>query len=390
MKTRGWRSVLAVVLAVSMVSPEVAFARKPKVTSVRQSLPKASRPMWDAAVKLTKGGNWDGARAQFLQVYEQSKNPRVLFNVAVCEKNLGRYADAIDYLKRELDEGSGKLTKKETQEIERAITGLEKFVSDLSVEVNVPGAKIYVDGREVGVSPLVKPVRVQTGERRVSAKLAGHTDASAQVDVAAGKPAHVDLKLEALQKTALVEVKVTGASNAVVKIDGKEVGPAPFRGKVAVAPQPVEFAAEAPGFVRASQSVKLEDGKKTQVTLTLAPEQSKGRLTVVTRPTGGLIEIDGHARATSRFEGALDAGSHQVVVKKRGYYTFVQDVEVRRGADRSVTASLNEDRNTNFVPWLIGSVVVLGASAVAIGLMVQPSDQDPVQGTLPPNVVEHR
>jgi hypothetical protein len=57
---------------------------------------------------------------------------------------------------------------------------------------------------------------------------------------------------------------------------------------------------------------------------------------------------------------------------------------VPRGGERSVTASLNEDRNTNFVPWLIGTVVVLAATTVAVVLIASKPDQEPVNGTLPP------
>lgn len=386
---RALASALALAASLAVVSPHVAHAKKPKV-SLRESLPSAAQKSWDAAIDQYEQSNWSGAEADFLRAYELSKSPRVLFNVAVCQKNRGSYAQAIDTFKRELAEGKGTLAREDEREILAAIAGLEKFVSELTVEVNVPGAHVLVDGVEVGVAPLATPVRVPTGERRVTARLAGYGEASQQVLVSGGKASSVRLALEAVQRTALVEVQVTGASNAVVKVDGKEVGPAPFRGKVAVAPQPVEFAAEAPGFVRASQSVMLADGQTSRITLSLSPEQSKGRLTVVSRPEGGLIEVDGQPRATTRFEGALDAGTHQVVVKKRGYYTFVQDVELKRGEGRSLTASLNEDRNTNFVPWLVGSIVVLGASAVAVGFMVRPADQDPVAGSLPPNIVEHR
>ena len=46
--------------------------------------------------------------------------------------------------------------------------------------------------------------------------------------------------------------------------------------------------------------------------------------------------------------------------------------------------SLNEDRNTSFVPWLIGTVVVLGATSVAVILIASKADEKPVDGTLAP------
>ena len=60
------------------------------------------------------------------------------------------------------------------------------------------------------------------------------------------------------------------------------------------------------------------------------------------------------------------------------YYVFP------KGGERSVTASLNEDGNTSFVPWLIGSIVVGTAITVGIVLLATPPDGKPVNGTLPP------
>ena len=58
-----------------------------------------------------------------------------------------------------------------------------------------------------------------------------------------------------------------------------------------------------------------------------------------------------------------------------------------KGGERTVTAQLNEDRNTSFVPWLIGTVLVVGASSVAIYFITRPKDEEPVKGSLPPFTV---
>ena len=52
-----------------------------------------------------------------------------------------------------------------------------------------------------------------------------------------------------------------------------------------------------------------------------------------------------------------------------------------------MTASLNEDRNTSFVPWLVGTVLVVGASTAAVYFVTKPKDEEPVKGSLPPFAV---
>ncbi|MBS2015535.1 MAG: PEGA domain-containing protein [Deltaproteobacteria bacterium] len=384
---------LAIALATTIVAPSftvltasTAFAQ-PKRKPLREQLNAEAQKHWDTALALYQRNQWDGARTSFNAAYEASKNPRVLFNVAVCEKNLGRYARAIEVFKRELEEGKGTLAPDEEAEIKTQISGLEQFVATLVIEVNEPGAEIFVDETKVGVSPLPGPVSVQLGERRIRATKAGFGEARETIELKGGSSGRVALKMASNTKTSLVSINVLGPQNATVKIDGKEVGPAPYKGQVVVSAEPHQFSAEAPGYVAATQSAVVREGEQLTLTLQLAMEQQKGKLLVSAKPEGAIIEIDGKVVGATKWEGPVDVGTHQISVKKQGFYTFNQDVEVVKGAERPITATLNEDRNTSFVPWLIGTVLVVGVSAVSIYFVTKPKDQDQVQGTLPPFTV---
>jgi hypothetical protein len=359
-------------------------ARRP----LREALPIEARGHWDAGVALARRGDkWREARASFNAAYELSKNPRVLFNVAVCEKELGRFAAAYETFKRELAEGKGLLSVAEEKEVAEAIAGLERYVAYVTIETSEKDADVFIDEEKIDRQKLVSPVLVSLGERRVRASKSGFSDAEQVLQLAGGAKSTVNLKLQALIKTARVNVSVVGPSSAIVKIDGKEVGPAPYAGLLVISAEPHQVSAEAPGFVTASQSALVKEGEVLNLTLQLAAEQQKGKLVVVTRPEGGLIEIDGKFVGATRWEGPVDARTHQVVVKKEGFYPFNFDVEVPKGGERSVSATLNEDRNTSFVPWLIGSLVVGAALTVGIVLIATPKDEEPVSGTLTPGKI---
>ncbi len=154
-----------------------------------------------------------------------------------------------------------------------------------------------------------------------------------------------------------------------------------------VSAEPHQFAAEAPGYVPATQSAVVREGEAINLTLQLSQEQQKGKLVVLAHPEGAAIEIDGKLVGASRWEGPVDVGTHQVVVKKQGHYAWSYDVDVPKGSERTVTATLNQDRNTSFVPWLIGTVLVVGASSVAVYFITRPKDEEPVKGSLPPFTV---
>lgn len=395
---RGATKSIALVLAISIVSPSMLVAlpgdaqaqpKRPK--SVRDLLDGEARKSWDTAVNLANHGQWDAARSAFLQAYELSRNPRVLFNVGVAEKNNQRFAQAIDTFRRELAEGRGLLAPDEEAEINAAIASLEKYVMAVTINVSEPGAHVFVDDTEVGISPLKGPVTVSLGSHRIRATKPGMADAQARVE-GVKKDESVNLKLEANIRSARVNIAVVGPKVAVIKVDGREVGSAtpttPYSGVVEARQDPHEFSAEAPDFVTAKVSAVVRENEPLSLTLQLSTEQRKGRLLVSAIPEGATIDIDDKPVGATKWEGTVDAGKHQIVVKKQGFYTWSYDVDVPRGAERSVSARLNEDRNTSFVPWLIGTVLIAGAATTALYFILRPKDQEPVQGSLPPHTVD--
>jgi hypothetical protein len=63
---------------------------------------------------------------------------------------------------------------KESYELARAnFAEARRHIGALDVRVSEPGAAVLVDGRQVGVSPLPRPVYVAPGQHRVSGQLAG-------------------------------------------------------------------------------------------------------------------------------------------------------------------------------------------------------------------------
>lgn len=375
-----------VVPPVMTAFPTTAFAQKAKPT--REQLPLEARGHWDAGVAFAqKGSSWDAARASFKAAYDLSKNPRVLYNVGICEKELSHFAAALDTFKRELAEGKD-LPAADRAEVQQNIEDLKKLVGQLTIEVSEKDADVYIDGEKIDPARLAGPITVDLGTRQLRASKAGFSDAQATVSLNGGATQTAKLVLRQFVPTALVNVNVLGPTNAVVKIDGNERGSAatgkPWQGQLTVQKDPHQISAEAPGYVTATQPVSVREGETTNVTLQLAMDQEKGKLIVVTRTEGAAIEIDGKVVGASRWEGPVDARTHQITVKKTGYYPFTYDVDVPRGGERSVTANLNEDRNTSFVPWLVGTIVVGAAITVGIVLLATPPDEKPTRGTLSP------
>lgn len=371
----------------------VAFAAPPaapaKKGSIHDELTGEAQSSWDRGLELFARQRWDSAEAEFQRAYDLSKNPRVLFNVGACEKALSHYTKAIDIFKRELAEGGGKLTPEDETRLRDNISGLGDFVSTLMVDVSEPDATIVVDDETVGKSPLQKPVDVNIGRRKVVVQKPGFAQASENITVLGKTPAKLSFKLEPLVKTSVIEVNVQGAPSAIIKVDGKEVGTSPYKGRLTITNDPHVVSAEAPGFVPVSQPVTLKEGEPTTLTLALSKEIAQGRLKIRAQPSGAIIELDGKFVGADVWEGPVGTeNTHQVTVKKEGFYTWTHDIEVKPGQEKPVTVELNEDRHPSFVPWLIGTILVVGGGAIAAGFIFAPKDQEPVKGTLPPYTVQ--
>jgi hypothetical protein len=375
-----------IILAI-LLTASTAFAQG---KSLRDQLPIEARGHWDAGVALAGRGDaasWAAARTSFYEAYKLSHNPRVLFNVAVCEKNSLHYDKAYSTIQRELDEGkvaSPQLSAGEVNEANSFMKGLEAFVARINITIDQKDADIYVNDEKIDNSKLPGPYLVSSGPIKVRATKAGFGEAVQNTELAGGKTGDITLKMQATERTTTVNINVIGPPFATVKVDNQVVGQTPFSGPIKVQDTPHQISIEAPGYVTGIQTVTVKEGPPINLTMTLAAEQVKGKLLINAIPEGAVIEIDGAIMGATRWEGPVDAKLHQVSVKKQGYYTWTQDVDVPKGGQREVTARLDADRNNSFLPWLIGSVVVGTAVIVGIVLLATPPDEPAKAGNLAP------
>jgi len=78
----------------------------------------------------------------------------------------------------------------------------EKFVLEVEagqvvVLVNVAGASVFVDGQQVGTTPLTETLSLPPGRHVLSVRAADHEDAERQIDVEAGAKQVLDIVLSA-------------------------------------------------------------------------------------------------------------------------------------------------------------------------------------------------
>jgi len=359
----------------SAAKPQNAAPAAPP--SIRDELSPEARKDWDAARELYDAADYRSALVHFEKAYELSKNPRVLFNIGVCWKDLTQYAQAIRVWERALGLRE-RLPAEDVQKIEFAVGAARPFVSTLQLATDQTGAVLSIDGVEIGVTPFIEPVRIDVGRRKLSLVKDGFAPLEKTVDVVQGAPVALTLALVPLLKTGIVSISVTGAPGATLFMDGRELGRAPFQGEVPEGPH--TFEARAAGYYATRQTSEVPYGKTLSLSLSLARARSEGKVRVIANPTDARIQIDGSPKGHGAWEGILPAGGHQLVVEKSGFETFAQEISLSPNQERTVEVRLSKKQS--WLWWTIGVAAVVGGGAVTAVVLSRPTEKSSVSGTL--------
>jgi hypothetical protein len=382
--------LVALLLSSAMLAPSLpamAQGAKPAVKaaakkkSLKESLKGEALDAFNRGVELYKNQNFEGAKAEFEQAYNLSKDARLLFNMAIAERDAKRYSRAVARLEQLLKEGD-ELSDKDKQDARDLLEGLKQYTAPITVTINEPGATVLVDDIEVGKSPLDRPLIVDVGERNIVARKVGFLDASKRLTVSGGKADKVDLSLEASQKKGTLSVKATGAPSAVVVVDGVEQGVAPWQGEVSAEKHTIEIRAK--GFVTESRTETIPHKGTIVIEVALRPDQ--GKIRVKTDKPENVIHIDEQEVGKGTWEGVLPSGPHMLKVTRSGAEPYNNQIFVQTDQVGDVQVTLRSKGGVPWYAWVIGGGVLIGGG-VATYFLAKPGTKDPQSGTIQPGIV---
>jgi hypothetical protein len=353
-------------------APPRAPAPAPKPATVGDSLSGQAKADYFAGRDLASDGDYAGALVKFQSAYDASKDVRVLWNVAFCEKNLRHYARAIDVLRAYASDKSGLITEKERTDAFETIKTFESFTVSLTVAVNEADAEVFIDDKSVGRTPLGAQV-VDIGSRRIRIHKDGFRDVTL-TEAVGGNPTHtVSVKLE--KEVHEGKLSLQAGRDALIQIDGKPMG----RGRGAEAIELTlssgghTLRVTAPGMRTYEREVVVKDNETRALEVRLeraaAPELPRLRVAVGcvddaprSADEGLVVFVDGQAVTPDRGERLWDAqtkttvtkhvdfpveaGDHRVLVRIPGCEEMETRVDVRadgadlRGALRTDTSLL--------------------------------------------------
>jgi len=312
-----------------------------------------------AKVEFNKGldhvaaENYPAALAAFEKSYELRPKASVLFNIGMCLKALYRYVESMETFRRYLEEAGPDLKPELVQQVSSAIAEMKQLVGHLRIAGAPDGAEVRIDGRIAGQAPFASTLPIDPGHRVVEISLPGHRTQRTEVDVETGGEAEIAASLERVEALLRIEC---ASDDAVVQVDGREVGGCPFEGEVEPGRHTVEVAA--PGADAFTKEVVVEAGS----TATVDVDLSGGETVVVEEGASGLL-VAGIV--------SLAAGAGAGVVGAVFTYKGGQDQEdMKTELDADKYNELKDDLNMDNTVSVIGYVAAGVLIATGVVLLV--------------------
>jgi hypothetical protein len=308
---------IALALALMLAASPVMAQDAPR--PLAESLTGAAKDEYDKGMALWQT-NRDPAKAivKFLAAYEKSKDPRLLFNVALCARDLGQWTKVLTYARRFLDEAGTSASPEARSNADVLVRSAAPYVAKLAVQVNEPGAAIFVDDEPAGTTPLAQPLMVDIGKRRIRVTKPGFREHLREVNVVGSGDAPIDVTLERDVHEGRLVVRA-GASDTI-SVDGKVVGTGRWEGVLPSGGHTLRVTALG---MRAHQTeVVISDNQVRTVEVTLEREAkgavptwlwfAGGGLLATGAAIGGYFLLKPEDKKGEPFQGSLPPGNVQL------------------------------------------------------------------------------
>jgi PEGA domain len=170
---------------------------------------------FEMGVRLAQDRNFASALVEFEASYQRNPTAAALQNIAVCQKNLFRYADAIATLERMLRDFSAQLSASDKRAAGDAIADMRALLGTIVIRTTPADARVTIDERAVSPDDLARPISLAAGQYRIAVEAPGYARAEQTVSVVSG------------QKDVPVDVVLSPANGPPPPSEGADSAPPP-------------------------------------------------------------------------------------------------------------------------------------------------------------------
>jgi len=239
-----------------------------------QALSGPAKESFEAAQVLVNNGDFSGAYAKFGQAYELSKDPRLLFDMAVCSRNLHDYAHMQGLLLRYEREAGESMSTDDRAGVESALATIRTLVGSVKLSVSEPEAAVAIDGERIGTTPIDEPIVLNLGKHTLSITKEGFTPIERALDIAGGS--ETPLGLSMVVQRHVGRLIVASDDGATVVVDGQSAARGHLDVQLPSGPHQVQVT-EA-GKRPFQSQVDLRDDETRSLDVTLESESHSGRI----------------------------------------------------------------------------------------------------------------
>jgi hypothetical protein len=237
----------------------------------------------EAGKQFEADKDYGSAWLRFSHAYDAGHDPKLLVDMATCEKGMQQYARAARYLEQALASAPPGLTASQASEAHELYNAVLPFLGHVRVSVDPPGAWVSIDDVQIGQAPLSGDVLVDPGEHRLRVTKVGFFEFSTVVAAAGGSQKLLDVKLAPAVDEGRVRIH-TSAKN-VVTLDGVS-GYGNWDGRVATGPHSLKISA--PGMHSFEPDLVVAANKTSTFDVTLQPDNGGP---VALWVTGGAVVV---------------------------------------------------------------------------------------------------
>jgi len=144
--------------------------------------------------KLYQQGDVAGALEKFNAAYAAYPSPKLMFNIAQANRDLGRPVEALEAFEKFLA-GAADASSETVADVRRSVAELQGRLGRIQIDCETAGAEVSVDGKSVGLTPLPDPIWATPGHHQVTAKHASAAPAIEDADVSAGSVSTVTMRM---------------------------------------------------------------------------------------------------------------------------------------------------------------------------------------------------
>ena len=212
---------------------------------------------------------------------------------------------------------------------------LQLRTGSIMIESVPTKARIYLDGKEAGVTP--ETLRsIVPGTHKVEIKMDGLEIWREIVEIEADKESTLKAVLQL--KPGSINIK-SEPTNATMYLDGKEIGTTPAT-ITDLMPGEYKLELKMDGYDVWGESINVETD--IEVTLTATLQLKTGSIMIDSEPENAAIYLDGNDIGTTPdiIIRPVIPGKHKVEIRKDGYKVWSESVKFESDKEKSLTAVL--------------------------------------------------